>query len=192
MALFQIAEPGLSAAPHEHRLAVGIDLGTTNSLVASVISGSAEVILDEEDAAILPSVVHYGADGTVTVGAQALRDASRDPKNTISSAKRLIGRTMKDLADVHNLPYDLVDDPAMVRIKTSAGVKSPVEVSAEILRSLAKRAEDRLGGDLTGAVITVPAYFDEAAGDEGCRASCEPHGSASSQRTDGSRACLRS
>lgn len=162
MALFQIAEPGLSAAPHEHRLAVGIDLGTTNSLVASVISGLAEVILDEEDAAILPSVVHYGADGTVTVGAQALRDASRDPKNTISSAKRLIGRTMKDLADVHNLPYDLVDDPAMVRIKTSAGVKSPVEVSAEILRSLAKRAEDRLGGDLTGAVITVPAYFDDA------------------------------
>ncbi len=162
MALFQIAEPGLSAAPHEHRLAVGIDLGTTNSLVASVISGSAEVILDEEDAAILPSVVHYGADRTVTVGAQALRDASRDPKNTISSAKRLIGRTMKDLADVHNLPYDLVDDPAMVRIKTSAGVKSPVEVSAEILRSLAKRAEDRLGGDLTGAVITVPAYFDDA------------------------------
>lgn len=162
MALFQIAEPGLSAAPHEHRLAVGIDLGTTNSLVASVISGSAEVILDEEGAAILPSVVHYGADGTVTVGAQALRDASRDPKNTISSAKRLIGRTMKDLADVHNLPYDLVDDPAMVRIATSSGVKSPVEVSADILRSLAKRAENRLGGDLTGAVITVPAYFDDA------------------------------
>lgn len=162
MALFQIAEPGLSAAPHEHRLAVGIDLGTTNSLVASVISGSTEVILDEEGAAILPSVVHYAADGTVTVGAVALRDASRDPKNTISSAKRLIGRTMKDLADVHNLPYDLVDDPSMVRIATSAGVKSPVEVSAEILRSLAKRAEDRLGGDLTGAVITVPAYFDDA------------------------------
>ncbi len=162
MALFQIAEPGLSAAPHEHRLAVGIDLGTTNSLVASVISGSAEVILDEDAAAILPSVVHYGADGTVTVGAQALRDASRDPKNTISSAKRLIGRTMKDLADVHNLPYDLVDDPAMVRIATSSGVKSPVEVSADILRSLAKRAENRLGGDLTGAVITVPAYFDDA------------------------------
>ena len=162
MALFQIAEPGLSAAPHEHRLAVGIDLGTTNSLVASVISGSTEVILDEGGAAILPSVVHYAADGTVTVGAVALRDASRDPKNTISSAKRLIGRTMKDLADVHNLPYDLVDDPSMVRIATSAGVKSPVEVSAEILRSLAKRAEDRLGGDLTGAVITVPAYFDDA------------------------------
>lgn len=162
MALFQIAEPGLSAAPHEHRLAVGIDLGTTNSLVASVISGSTEVILDEEGAAILPSVVHYAADGTVTVGAVALRDASRDPKNTISSAKRLIGRTMKDLADVHNLPYDLVDDPSMVRIATSAGVKSPVEVSAEILRSLAKCAEDRLGGDLTGAVITVPAYFDDA------------------------------
>lgn len=162
MALFQIAEPGLSAAPHEHRLAVGIDLGTTNSLVASVISGSAEVIRDEEGAAILPSVVHYAADGTVTVGAKALRDASTDAKNTISSAKRLIGRTMKDLDDVHNLPYDLIDDPSMVRIETSAGVKSPVEVSSEILRALSERAQERLGGDITGAVITVPAYFDDA------------------------------
>ena len=162
MALFQIAEPGLSAAPHEHRLAVGIDLGTTNSLVASVISGSAEVIRDEEGAAILPSVVHYATDGTVTVGAKALRDASNDAKNTISSAKRLIGRTMKDLDDVHNLPYDLVDDPSMVRIATSAGIKSPVEVSSEILRSLSERAQERLGGDITGAVITVPAYFDDA------------------------------
>ena len=162
MALFQIAEPGLSAAPHEHRLAVGIDLGTTNSLVASVISGTAEVIRDEEGAALLPSVVHYAADGTVTVGAVALRDASRDAKNTSSSAKRLIGRTMKDLADTHNLPYDLVDDPSMVRIATAAGVKSPVEVSSEVLRTLAERAEKRLGGDLTGAVITVPAYFDDA------------------------------
>ena len=162
MALFQIAEPGLSAAPHEHRLAVGIDLGTTNSLVASVISGSAEVIRDEEGAAILPSVVHYAADGTVTVGAKALRDASNDAKNTISSAKRLIGRTMKDLDDVHNLPYDLVDDPSMVRIATSAGIKSPVEVSSKILRSLSERAQERLGGDITGAVITVPAYFDDA------------------------------
>lgn len=162
MALFQIAEPGLSAAPHEHRLAVGIDLGTTNSLVASVISGSAEVIRDEEGAAILPSVVHYAVDGTVTVGAKALRDASTDAKNTISSAKRLIGRTMKDLDDVHNLPYDLIDDPSMVRIETSAGVKSPVEVSSEILRALSERAQERLGGDITGAVITVPAYFDDA------------------------------
>ncbi len=162
MALFQIAEPGLSAAPHEHRLAVGIDLGTTNSLVASVISGSAEVIRDEEGAAILPSVVHYAADGTVTVGAKALRDASTDAKNTISSAKRLIGRTMKDLDDVHNLPYDLIDDSSMVRIETSAGVKSPVEVSSEILRALSERAQERLGGDITGAVITVPAYFDDA------------------------------
>lgn len=162
MALFQIAEPGLSAAPHEHRLAVGIDLGTTNSLVASVISGSAEVIRDEEGAAILPSVVHYAADGSVTVGAKALRDASTDAKNTISSAKRLIGRTMKDLDDVHNLPYDLLDDPSMVRIETSAGVKSPVEVSGEILRALSERAQERLGGDITGAVITVPAYFDDA------------------------------
>ena len=162
MALFQISEPGLSAAPHEHRLAVGIDLGTTNSLVASVISGDTEVIRDEDGHAILPSVVHYAADGTVTVGRVALRDAARDAKNTISSAKRLIGRTMKDLDDVAHLPYDLVDDSAMLRIETAAGVKSPVEVSAEILRTLRERAEARLGGDLTGAVITVPAYFDDA------------------------------
>lgn len=162
MALFQISEPGLSAAPHEHRLAVGIDLGTTNSLVASVISGDTEVIRDEENSAILPSVVHYAADGTVTVGRVALRDAARDAKNTISSAKRLIGRTMKDLDDVGHLPYDLVDDSSMVRISTAAGIKSPVEVSAEILRTLRERAEARLGGDLTGAVITVPAYFDDA------------------------------
>ena len=130
--------------------------------MASVISGTAEVIRDEEGAALLPSVVHYAADGTVTVGATALRDASRDAKNTISSAKRLIGRTMKDLTDTHNLPYDLIDDPAMVRIATAAGVKSPVEVSSEVLRTLAERAEKRLGGELTGAVITVPAYFDDA------------------------------
>lgn len=162
MALFQISEPGLSAAPHEHRLAVGIDLGTTNSLVASVISGDTEVIRDEDGHAILPSVVHYAADGTVTVGRVALRDAARDAKNTISSAKRLIGRTMKDLDDVAHLPYDLVDDSAMLRIETAAGVKSPVEVSAEILRTLRERAEARLGGDLTGVVITVPAYFDDA------------------------------
>jgi molecular chaperone HscA len=162
MALFQIAEPGQSAAPHEERLAVGIDLGTTNSLVASVISGSPEVILDEEGQALLPSVVHYAADGTTDVGARALRDAENDPKNTISSAKRLIGRTLSDLKDVHNLPYDLVDDPTMVRIRTCAGVISPVEVSGEVLKTLAKRAEARLGGELTGAVITVPAYFDDA------------------------------
>ncbi|EJX04698.1 Heat shock protein 70, partial [gut metagenome] len=99
MALFQISEPGLSAAPHEHRLAVGIDLGTTNSLVASVISGDTQVICDEDGVGILPSVVHYAADGTVTVGRVALRDAAGDAKNTISSAKRLIGRTMKDLKE---------------------------------------------------------------------------------------------
>ncbi len=162
MALFQISEPGLSAAPHEHRLAVGIDLGTTNSLVASVISGSAEVILDEAGNAILPSVVHYTESGDVRVGAKALEEASLDAKNTVSSAKRLIGRTMKDLGNVEHVAYELVDDPQMVRIKTRAGDVSPVEVSAEILKTLAKRASDRLGGDLTGAVITVPAYFDDA------------------------------
>ena len=162
MALFQISEPGLSAAPHEHRLVVGIDLGTTNSLVASVISGSAEVIRDHDGAVLLPSVVRYLEDGSVAVGADALAHADADPRNTIGSAKRLIGRTLADLGNVDHLSYELVDDPMMVRIRTRAGEKSPVEVSAEVLKSLAARAEERLGGPLTGAVITVPAYFDDA------------------------------
>ena len=162
MALFQISEPGLSAAPHEHRLVVGIDLGTTNSLVASVISGSTEVIRDHDGAVLLPSVVRYLEDGSVAVGADALAHADADPRNTIGSAKRLIGRTLADLGNVDHLSYELVDDPMMVRIRTRAGEKSPVEVSAEVLRSLAARAEERLGGPLTGAVITVPAYFDDA------------------------------
>ncbi len=162
MALFQISEPGMSAAPHEQRLAVGIDLGTTNSLVASVISGAADVIADHNGEAILPSVVHYAKDGTVTVGRQALDGATLDAANTITSAKRLIGRRLQDLKDLHATPYELIDDPAMVRIATAAGVKSPVEVSSEILRALVERAQERLGGELTGAVITVPAYFDDA------------------------------
>lgn len=162
MALFQIAEPGMSTAPHQERLAVGIDLGTTNSLVATVVNGSPEVIRDVDDTTLLPSVVHYSADGAVTVGATALADASQDPKNTISSAKRLIGRTVGDLADVSSLPYDLIDDPKMVSIRTAAGVKTPVEVSSEILKTLKARAQERLGGDLAGAVVTVPAYFDDA------------------------------
>lgn len=162
MALFQIAEPGLSAAPHEHRLAVGIDLGTTNSLVAAVVSGSPEVIVDHDGRALLPSVVRYMPDGTVEVGRAALESARFDSKNTIASAKRLIGRKKADLTDAANLPYDLVDERSMVMIRTVQGLKSPVEVSAEILKTLVARAEERLGGELVGAVVTVPAYFDDA------------------------------
>lgn len=162
MALFQIAEPGLSAAPHEHRLAVGIDLGTTNSLVAAVVSGSPEVIVDHDGRALLSSVVRYMPDGTVEVGRAALESARFDSKNTIASAKRLIGRKKADLTDAANLPYDLVDERSMVMIRTVQGLKSPVEVSAEILKTLVARAEERLGGELVGAVVTVPAYFDDA------------------------------
>ncbi len=162
MALFQIAEPGLSAAPHEHRLAVGIDLGTTNSLVAAVVSGSPEVILDHDGRALLPSVVRYMPNGTVEVGRAALESARFDSKNTIASAKRLIGRKKVDLTDAAHLPYDLVDERSMVMIRTVQGLKSPVEVSAEILKTLVARAEERLGGELVGAVVTVPAYFDDA------------------------------
>lgn len=162
MALFQIAEPGLSAAPHEHRLAVGIDLGTTNSLVAAVVSGSPEVILDHDGRALLPSVVRYMPDGTVEVGRAASESARFDSKNTIASAKRLIGRKKVDLTDAAHLPYDLVDERSMVMIRTVQGLKSPVEVSAEILKTLVARAEERLGGELVGAVVTVPAYFDDA------------------------------
>ena len=163
MALFQIAEPGESAAPHEHRLAVGIDLGTTNSLVASVISASTEVIADEKGRKLLPSVVRYLADGSVVTGAAALAAAESDPANTISSAKRLIGRRLADIEHAEHLPYEIEDAEGMLRIRTAAGPKTPVEVSAEILKTLRDRAEARFGGEpLTGAVITVPAYFDDA------------------------------
>jgi molecular chaperone HscA len=162
MALLQIAEPGLSTAPHEHRLAVGIDLGTTNSLVATVRNGIAVVLNDEHGRPLLPSVVRYLKDGGTVVGYEAQAQASRDPQNTIVSAKRFMGRGLKDLPDVATLPYQFVDTPGMVQIKTVAGVKSPVEVSAEILKVLKARAEAALGGALIGAVITVPAYFDDA------------------------------
>ncbi|MEG1834320.1 MAG: Fe-S protein assembly chaperone HscA [Burkholderiaceae bacterium] len=162
MALLQIAEPGMSAAPHQHRLAVGIDLGTTNSLVASVRSGSPSVLADEHGHGLLPSIVRFCADGTVQVGAMAQTEQSRDARNTIVSVKRLMGRGLRDIEHVENLPYDFVDAPGMVQLRTVAGVKSPVEVSAEILKSLRERAEASLGGDLVGAVITVPAYFDDA------------------------------
>jgi molecular chaperone HscA len=162
MALLQIAEPGQSAAPHEHKLAVGIDLGTTNSLVATVRSGLAVVLNDDLGRPLLPSVVRYGADGDVTVGYDAQREQSRDPRNTIVSVKRFMGRGRGDIAHIESMPYDFVEAPGMVRLRTVAGEKSPVEVSAEILKTLRQRAEASLGGDLVGAVITVPAYFDDA------------------------------
>ncbi|WP_374328443.1 Fe-S protein assembly chaperone HscA [Azonexus sp.] len=162
MALFQIAEPGESAAPHEHKLAVGIDLGTTNSLVATVRSGIAVCLNDDQGRPLLPSVVHYHADGSTEVGHEARRNQALDPKNTIVSVKRFMGRGLKDIAHVEAMPYDFVDGPGMVRVRTQAGVKSPVEVSAEILKVLKERGETALGGELVGAVITVPAYFDDA------------------------------
>jgi molecular chaperone HscA len=162
MALLQISEPGLSTAPHEHRLAVGIDLGTTNSLVATVRNGLSVVLNDEHGRPLLPSVVHYAKDGAITVGCDALAKLGDDPHNTIVSAKRFMGRGLKDLPDLAMLPYHFVDAPGMVQLKTVAGVKSPVEVSADILKVLKVRAEAALGGELTGAVITVPAYFDDA------------------------------
>jgi molecular chaperone HscA len=149
MALLQIAEPGQSAAPHQHRLAVGIDLGTTNSLVATVRHGLAGVLRDEEGRALLPSIVRYLPDGDTEVGPAAQAHQASDPRNTIVSVKRFMGRGVKDVAHVENLPYDFVDAPGMLQIKTAAGIKSPVEVSAEILKTLRKRAEASLGGDLT-------------------------------------------
>ena len=162
MALFQIAEPGLSAAPHEHRLAVGIDLGTTNSLAATVKSGEPVVLADEAGRKLLPSVVRYLKDGSVETGWDALAHAESDPRNTVYTAKRLLARGRSELKTLPVLPYEIVDAPGGVAIRTVQGDKSPVEVSAEILKTLAKRAETQLGGELTGAVITVPAYFDDA------------------------------
>jgi molecular chaperone HscA len=162
MALLQISEPGMSPAPHQHRLAIGIDLGTTNSLVAAVRSGSPVVLSDSIGRPLLPSIVRFAKDGSVEVGYAAQAKQASDPKNTIVSVKRFMGRGLKDVAHIENAPYDFVDAPGMVQIRTAAGVKSPVEVSSEILKVLRQRAELTLGGDLAGAVITVPAYFDEA------------------------------
>ena len=162
MALFQISEPGQSPEPHQQRLAVGIDLGTTNSLVASVRNGSAGVLPDEQGRALLPSIVRYFPDGRIEVGYPAEARQADDPKNTIVSVKRYMGRGLKDVAHIENAPYDFVDAPGMVQLCTVGGVKSPVEISAEILKTLRQRAEASLGGVLAGAVITVPAYFDDA------------------------------
>jgi len=163
MALLQIAEPGQTAAPHQHKLAAGIDLGTTNSMVASVRSGEPATMPDAEGRHILPSVVHYQADN-ILVGYNALDIATTDPLNTVASAKRLIGRGIGDIKSLGaELPYRFVQqDTNVPRISTQAGDFSAVEVSAEILKTLAARAEDTLGGELSGVVITVPAYFDDA------------------------------
>jgi molecular chaperone HscA len=164
MALLQISEPGQSAAPHEHRLAAGIDLGTTNSLVAAVRSGMAETLPDEQGNHLLPSVVRYLAGGERVVGAEAKGEAALDPLNTIISVKRFMGRGVDDIKRLGSrLPYDFVEaDSGMPRLHTAGGDFSPVEVSAEILRALRDRAETSLGGELTGVVLTVPAYFDDA------------------------------
>ncbi len=163
MALLQISEPGQTAAPHEHRLAVGIDLGTTNSLVATVRSSMAETLPDEQKRHLLPSVVHYSADAAPLVGDEAQAKASQDPLNTIASVKRFMGRGLADVKSVGSrLPYDFIEEEGMPRIRTVVGALSPVQVSADILRSLRSRAESSLGGELTGVVITVPAYFDDA------------------------------
>ena len=161
MALLQISEPGESPAPHQRKLAVGIDLGTTNSLVAAVRSSVAEVLPDAQGHALLPSAVRYFADGKVTTGREPLGQQAQDPLNTVVSVKRFMGRSLEE-ARAMRAPYEFVDAPGMVRIRTAQGDLSPVEVSAQILAVLRQRAEDVLGDDLVGAVITVPAYFDDA------------------------------
>jgi molecular chaperone HscA len=162
MALLQIAEPGQSLAPHQRRIAVGIDLGTTNSLVAAMKNALPEVLGDEQGRKLLPSVIRYLPGGTTQAGYQALQNANGDPKNTIISVKRFMGRGLSDIQHAQTMPYEFVDAPGMLKIKTVSGEKSPVEVSAEILARLRQRAEDSFDDEIVGAVITVPAYFDDA------------------------------
>jgi molecular chaperone HscA len=162
MALLQISEPGQAPDPHARRIGIGIDLGTTHSLVASVRSGIAECLPDHQARVILPSAVRYLPQGRREIGHQALSSQSSDPTNTIVSVKRFMGRALKDIANAQELPYQFLDTPGMLSIQTVDGVKSPVEVSAEILATLRQRAEDTFADDIYGAVITVPAYFDDA------------------------------
>ncbi|MBC5783717.1 Fe-S protein assembly chaperone HscA [Ramlibacter sp. USB13] len=162
MSLLQISEPGASPDPHQRRIAVGIDLGTTHSLVAAVRNGVAECLPDAEGRVILPSVVRYLGNGRRQIGFDAQAAQSEDPENTIASAKRFMGRGIADIVNREKLPYRFADRPGMVTLHTREGEKSPVEVSAEILATLRFRAEDTFNDDLYGAVITVPAYFDEA------------------------------
>ena len=162
MALLQISEPGQSPKPHERRIAVGIDLGTTHSLVAAVRSGIAECLPDDVGRVLLPSVVRYLADDKRQIGFDALASIATDPENTIASAKRFMGRSLADVKDAAKLPYRFIDHKGMLGLQTVAGEKSPVEVSADILATLRYRAEDTFNEDVFGAVITVPAYFDDA------------------------------
>lgn len=163
MALLQIAEPGKSAAPHQHKLAVGIDLGTTNSLVATVRNGQSEILADEQERPLLPSVVYFQKENVI-VGYEAGAMASQDPQNTVISVKRLIGRSLADVKERYpNLPYQFAQtENGLPLLKTAQGLRSPIEISAEILKKLTALSEQRLGGALSGAVITVPAYFDDA------------------------------
>jgi molecular chaperone HscA len=162
MALLQISEPGASPDPHQRRIAVGIDLGTTHSLVACVRHGVAECLPDAQGLVLLPSVVRYLADGGRTIGAQALNMLALDPENTIASVKRFMGRSLADVPGADKLPYRFADHSGMLGLHTVQGEKSPLEVSADILATLRYRAEDSMGDDLFGAVVTVPAYFDDA------------------------------
>ena len=162
MALLQISEPGQAPDPHQRRIAIGIDLGTTHSLVASVRNGVAECLPDKLGHVILPSAVRYLANGGRQIGVEAFNAQSQDPQNTIVSVKRLMGRGLHDITNATQLPYQLIQREGMVGIQTVLGEKSPVEVSAEILATLRYRAEDTFGEDIYGAVITVPAYFDDA------------------------------
>ncbi len=162
MALLQISEPGQSPNPHERRIAIGIDLGTTHSLVAAVRSGHAECLPDAQGQVLLPSVVRYMAGDKRQIGFEALQAVATDPENTIASAKRFMGRSLADVKDAAKLPYRFIDHKGMLGLQTVQGEKSPVEVSAEILATLRYRAEDSFNDDIFGAVITVPAYFDDA------------------------------
>ena len=162
MALLQISEPGGTPDPHQRRIAVGIDLGTTHSLVAAVRNSVAECLPDAAGRVILPSAVRYMAEGKRQIGFDALGEAAADPRNTITSVKRFMGRGLNDVKDRAKLPYDFIDTPGMVQIQTADGIKSPVQVSAEILATLRFRAEDSFDDEIFGAVVTVPAYFDDA------------------------------
>ena len=162
MALLQLSEPGQTPDPHQRRVAVGIDLGTTHSLVAAVRHGVAECLLDDQGRAILPSAVRYLEGGRRAIGFDALAAQAEDAENTVVSAKRFMGRALADIVEHGRLPYRFVDQPGMLAVQTRDGVKTPVEVSAEILATLRFRAEDSFDDELFGAVITVPAYFDDA------------------------------
>ena len=162
MALLQISEPGQSTAPHHHNLACGIDLGTTNSLVASVMSGKTKLLADDDNQVMLPSIVHFGQDRKMTIGSEAIHYAQTDPTNTIFSIKRFMGLSYEEVSELKNCPYQLFEKGNNILFQTSIGELSAVEISASILSTLKNRAEEALGGDLVGAVITVPAYFNDA------------------------------